>query len=64
MILHAKISAGRQYAEVLARSLRDTKWNLMSAMRSGYSHEEFRHWVDTGQGPDWANRQVPTVVIE
>lgn len=42
---------GQQYAEALARSRRDTKWNLTSAILSGWTTEQFRHWVKTGEAP-------------
>jgi hypothetical protein len=38
---------GQQYAE----ALRDTLWNLTLAIRAGYTHEEFRYWVETGEEP-------------
>jgi hypothetical protein len=44
-------SAARQYAEYLERAQRDTLWNLTLAIRNGWSHEEFRHWVETGEEP-------------
>jgi len=44
-------SQGQRYYEALLRSQRDTLWNLTIAIRNGYSHEQFRHWVDTGEGP-------------
>lgn len=40
---------GRQYSEALAIAARDTLWNLRTAVLAGWTNEEFRHWVATGE---------------
>lgn len=42
---------GREYSIALAKSGRDTLWNLMLAKKAGWSQEQFRRWVDNGEGP-------------
>lgn len=42
---------GQRYAEALARSARDNLRNLTVAFRNGWTREEFRHWVETGEQP-------------
>lgn len=42
---------GQRYAEALARSRRDTLHNLTVAHNNGWTREEFRHWVETGEKP-------------
>ena len=44
-------SIGEQYVDRLCRSWRDTKWNLTVHLESGWTHEQHRHWVETGEGP-------------
>ena len=44
-------SIGQQYCEALERSRRDTRFNLVCSHHAGWSHEQFRHWVDTGEEP-------------
>jgi hypothetical protein len=44
-------SVARQYSEALASSIRDTRWNLTCALANGWTSEEFRHWVRTGEEP-------------
>lgn len=44
-------SQGWQYAQAILRSRRDTKHNLASALHSGWTVEQFRHWVNTGEAP-------------
>lgn len=42
---------GRQHAESLARSRRDTLLNLQASVYSGWTHAEYRHFVQTGEQP-------------
>ena len=42
---------GQRYLEILERSYRDTKWNLTSAILNGWTTEQYRHWVNTGEAP-------------
>lgn len=42
---------GQQYGEALERSWRDTKWNLTVHTLDGWTYEQHRHWVQTGEEP-------------
>jgi hypothetical protein len=44
-------SIGQQYAELLARDHRDTKYNLTVHVLDGWTAEQHRHWVNTGEEP-------------
>ena len=44
-------SVGKAYSEALARSWRDTLWNLQVHMLDGWTSEQHRHWVQTGEEP-------------
>lgn len=44
-------SLGDQYTAALARSARETKANLMRATAAGWTHDQYRRWVETGERP-------------
>lgn len=44
-------SIGEQYADALARSYRNTLWNLTVHLQVGWTAEQHRHWVETGEEP-------------
>lgn len=44
-------SVGERYAEALARSRRDTKYSLTVHILDGWTSEQHRHWVKTGEEP-------------
>lgn len=44
-------SIGEQYVEALERSRRDTKLSLAAHFYDGWTHEQHRHWVETGEEP-------------
>jgi len=44
-------SIGQKYCEALERSWRDTLFNLNASYHSGWTREQFRHWVETGEEP-------------
>lgn len=40
---------GELYYEALLRSGRDTEENLVCALELGWTSQQFRHWVETGE---------------
>lgn len=44
-------SIGERYAEALERSRRDTKLSLAAHFYDGWTLEQHRHWVETGERP-------------
>ena len=44
-------SVGRQYAQAMARSARDTLFWLEVHILEGWTPEQHRHWVQTGEEP-------------
>lgn len=42
---------GQLYAEPLERCYRDNKFNLTIHTLQGWSYEQHRHWVETGEEP-------------
>ena len=44
-------TVAEQYLEHYARSLRDTKWWLTVHVLDGWTGEQHRHWVETGEEP-------------
>lgn len=44
-------SIAERYTEHLCRSWRDTKWNLTQHILAGWTTEQHRHWVETGEEP-------------
>lgn len=51
MNAETEASIGRAYHEALMKAMRDTKLNLTRALESGWTGEQFRHWVETGEVP-------------
>jgi hypothetical protein len=44
-------SIGEQYTEALLRNWRDNKWTLTQHVLAGWTPEQHRHWVETGEEP-------------
>jgi len=44
-------SIGEQYVELLIRNHRDNKFTLTAHLLDGWSPEQHRHWVETGEEP-------------
>jgi hypothetical protein len=42
---------GEKYAEALARNYRDNKFTLNAHILLGWTYEQHRHWVETGEEP-------------
>lgn len=50
-ILFPQESVSEQHLESYVRSWRDTKWNLTVHTLDGWTYEQHRHWVQTGEEP-------------
>lgn len=44
-------SLGERYVDALARSYRDSLWNLTVHLEDGWTAEQHHHWVETGERP-------------
>lgn len=44
-------SVGQQYTEHLARCIRGEKWRIAEYVLAGWTSEEIRHYIDTGEPP-------------
>lgn len=41
-----------RYVDLLAQAYRDTKWNLTVHLMDGWTPEQHRRWVETGNSPE------------